>query len=300
MPSAGETLIIAGPTSVGKSELAVEIAERLGGEIVAADAFQVYRGLEVLTAQPPPELRRRVSHHLVGFLPVTETMDAARFAALAHEAIAGIRSRGGRPILVGGSGLYLKAITHGLAPRPAVDPVLRARLLALPVAETLRQLLAINPEASARVDLSNPRRVLRALEIALLGSPAQGDQHWRRKDTPGFHGILLLRDRDELDARIAAAVRSRLAGGAIQEVARSPEAGVTAGKAIGFAQIRAFLRGDVAKDACIEGVVLATRRYAKRQLTWFRNQFSFKPINLTGLRDTHEIVSGAMDALGSA
>jgi tRNA dimethylallyltransferase len=293
-------IIVAGPTGVGKSAFAVELARRLDGEIVGADAYQVYRGLEILTAQPEQSIRRGVPHHLFGFLSPAESFDAARFAALAREKIREILSRGKLPIVTGGSGLYIKALTHGLAELPKATTALRAELTKLSPSQLRERLQTVDP--LAKVDFQNPRRVSRALEISLAaGRPASElRMQWQDKATSDFRGILLVRERPELYARIAENVLGMFRRGVVSEVGRMQEVGPTAGMAIGLPEIQALRRGEVTQSECIEAVTLSTRRYAKRQLTWFRNQFTFKIIDLTGLRETHEIPPRALEILGAA
>ena len=160
--------VIAGPTASGKSELAVRLAEACGGEIVGADAFQVYEGLDILTAKPAPDLRRRVPHHLIGEVPLKERFDVAQFAAAAQQRMEEIRRRGAWPIVCGGTGLYVRALIRGLAALPSADPELRMRLEVLPSEELGRQLAERDPVAAAQIDMKNRRRVIRALEVCLL------------------------------------------------------------------------------------------------------------------------------------
>ncbi len=161
-----DTFFVVGPTAVGKTALAIELAEKFDAEIVNADAFQVYRGLDVLTAKPDAEAQRGVRHHLLGQIPLSETMSAAKFRELACGALADIYLRKKNAIVVGGGGLYLKGITHGFDQVPPPDPKLRDELSALPLKELAEQLRKLSPELAARTDLRNPRRVVRAIEIA--------------------------------------------------------------------------------------------------------------------------------------
>ncbi len=291
-PPPSTPLIICGPTGVGKTAFAAELASRFGGEILGADAFQVYSGLEILTAQPDAALRDRVPHHLIGFLPPSEPFDAARFAALAREKIAEITAHRRRTIITGGSGLYLKAITHGLADLPPPDLALRAELSALPLADLQHRLDRADPGARHHLDFQNPRRVLRALEIHLLTGRFTADlrEEWKDKSTPGFRGLLLTRDRAELDIRIAQNVTAMFQRGVVEEVRALSDIGPTAARAIGLREIQAHLRGELTQPECLDAIALATRRYAKRQLTWFRNQFTFPIIDLTGLQHPSEFV----------
>lgn len=261
----------------------------------------MYAGLETLTSQPSAELRSRVPHHLVGFLSPSEKFDAATFRQLALACIADIQSRGRRPILVGGSGMYLKALTHGIVELPDPDPALREEVRALSREESLRRLLALDPEAALHIDLQNTRRIQRVLEIARQTGKktAELNQEWKEKDTPDYEGILLLRDREELRERIALTVRAMLSGGAIEEVRRVENPSLTAQMAIGFRDIQTLLRGECTPTECETAIIKSTQRYAKRQLTWFRNQFTFTPVDLTGLRTTQELLTIARDSLGA-
>ena len=241
-------------------------------------------------------------HHLIGFLPLSAPFDAARYAVLAGGLIPDIQARGHVPLLVGGSGLYLKAVTHGLDDAPPPDPALRAELSALSADELRRRLAAADPAAGTVVDFQNPRRVFRALEIHLqTGLPvAESRKAWASRETPGFRGLLLHRDRAELDARIAANVDAMFARGVVDEVAAiSDLPSPPSQSAIGLREIQALLRGEMTEPECRAAIVLATRRYAKRQLTWFRNQFNFSVLELTGQRQ-HEALSAALNLLGAA
>ncbi len=276
-------IIVTGPTGSGKSPFAVALAERLGGEILGADAFQIYAGLPLLTAQPGPDLLGRVPHHLIGVLPLGESCDAARYAAAARACIAEISSRGRVPILVGGTGLYIKALTHGLAELPPVDPVVRAEIGAMDPAAVLARLADIDPTAPSQIDAKNPVRVRRALEIVLAtGRPlASSRATWPAGSSAPqeFRGVVLARDRDELYRRIADNVDAMFAGGVVEEVRAASNAGPSASRAIGFREIQALLRGECDLVSCREAIVTATRRYAKRQITWCRNQFAFPAID---------------------
>ena len=293
-------IIVAGPTAVGKTSFAVELATRFDGEIISADAFGVYRGMEILTAQPEERILRAVPHHLVGFLSPEESFDASHFARLAREKIRKILARGKLPIIVGGSGLYIKALTHGLAELPSGDAPLRSELAKLSDPQLREFLKTVDP--LTKVDLHNRRRVSRALEISLVaGRPASELRgQWQTTATANFRGMLLVRERVELYGRIAENVRAMFQRGVVAEIARIPQIGPTARMAIGLREIEALRRGELTESECIEAVTLSTRRYAKRQLTWFRNQFMFRIIDLTGRRDTSEIPPPAWEFLGAA
>jgi tRNA dimethylallyltransferase len=293
-------IVVAGPTGVGKSAFAVDLANELDGEIIGADAYQVYRGLEILTGQPTSEMLSAVPHHLIGFLPPTEVFGAGRFGTIVREKISEVLSRGKVPIVTGGSGLYIKALTHGLVDVPPADPALRSELASLSPRQLQERLAKIDP--AARIDFQNPRRVLRALEISILtGRPASEMRRgWESKAALGFRGLLLVRERKELQARIAENVRGMFERGVTAELSKVKAIGVTAAMAIGLSDVQALRRGEITEAECIAAVTLATRRYAKRQLTWFRNQFTFQIIDLTGFRDTHGILPLALESLGVA
>lgn len=277
-------VFLVGPTSSGKSEVALALAQRHGGEIVCADAFQLYREFPVLSAQPSAAEREAVPHHLFGSVPCSGEMDAARYARLALERIAEIVARGGRPIVVGGSGLYLQALVAGLPDLPAVDEAVRGQVRAMTLNDMLARLGELDPESPRAIDVHNPRRVARRLELCLqTGRPASA--LLRELPVPaGLRGVLLVRAREDLHARIADAVRTRLAGGAVEEVrAARNEAGGTARQILGWREITALLDGEITLSECQERLAAATRQYAKRQLTWFRGKSTFPTETLSSV-----------------
>ena len=190
-------IIVTGPTGVGKSSFAAALAVRLGGEVIGADAYQIYAGLPILTAQPSQELQALVPHHLIGFLDLRESFDVARYQRLAHTAIADIQSRHRTPIIVGGTGLYLKSLTHGLANIPPIDPLLREQIATLSLSDAINKLASLDPDAPAQIDLRNPVRVSRALEIVLsTGHPlAKAREQWKSNAPLDFCGLTLTRPR---------------------------------------------------------------------------------------------------------
>ena len=278
---------LVGPTAVGKTALAIELAEQFDAEIVNADAFQVYRGLDVLTAKPDAEAQRRVRHHLLSQISLFETMSAASFRELARAALSDVHSRKKNAIVVGGSGLYLKAITHGFDQVPPPDPKLREELNRLPQKELAERLQKLSPELAARTDLKNPRRVIRAIEIAASVIPSRvvaTDAVREPQSAPAAtatNGVLLLRDRDDLYQRINERVNAMFRDGVEEEVRALQDIGQTAASALGLKEIRALIAGQISREECIAKIQQATRRYAKRQLTWFRHQTTFSQLNLT-------------------
>ncbi len=284
-------LVLCGPTACGKSAVAAALGRLTGGEILCADAFQLYDGMPVLTAQPGPGERAAATHHLYGSVALTEEMDAARYARLAEKGIAEVQSRGKLPILTGGSGLYIKAITHGLSPLPPGDPALRAELDALEPAELTARLLAVDPGAAATINLSNPRYVQRALEIFLLtGRPAAELKNtFHSGPRPDIRGFYLHRDRAELYDRINRRTLDMIAQGALEEVRALPaDLSSTAGKTIGVTELRLAMEGQQTMDEAVAAIQQATRHYAKRQMTWYRRETWMTTLDTTG-REAEEI-----------
>ncbi len=288
-----------GPTGVGKSAFSVELAERLDGEIVGADAFQIYSGLPILTAQPAPEITRRVPHHLIGILDPREACNAARFAEMARQCIRSIQSRGKVPILTGGTGLYIKALTHGLADLPPVAPGLREAISAMEPPEALARLREADADAPELIDIRNPVRVRRALEIVLsTGKPFSESRGAWQSDGGEFDGFLLTRDRADLRKRLEKNVDAMFDEGVIEEVRKAGEIGPGASRAIGFREIQDLIAGRITAPICRDAILTATRRYAKRQLTWCRHQFHFPAIDLTATSSPMESALGHISHSG--
>lgn len=283
-----ETVIIAGPTGAGKTALSIRLAGLINGEIVGADAFQIYKGLSLLTAQPTANQQGSVPHHLIGSVDPSESYDAGRYRREAESVLHEIVSRGRRPIIVGGTGLYLKSLLGGLDDLPGNDPSLREEFARLELPILIQRLGALDPEAPDQIDVANRRRVERALEIVMLtGKPLASSRRGPRPLPVGVRGILVVRERDELNARIANNVEAMFAQGVESEVADLVEerVGVTASMTLGLREIRSLLRGEMSRAAAIESIITSTRRYAKRQMTWFRNQHDFPEFKLTLFQD---------------
>jgi len=268
---------ICGPTASGKSALALKIAEKLKGEIVNADAFQLYRGLEIVSAAPSSQEFAQVPHHLYGVLAPTESADAQLYVNLAKPIIADIQSRGKTPIITGGSGLYLKFLTHGAAPLPTADASLRAEMDALPLADLVARLQHLDPVEASRTALKNRRFVSRALEICILSGKKASDLRdgWAARTaaiSSQLRGIVIQRSRPDLHARIQLRTQKMLDGGALPEVASLAGCSNNFGKAIGFREIQKLLAGEIDRKTCEELINAATRQYAKRQESWFRRE----------------------------
>ncbi|SFP49402.1 tRNA (adenosine(37)-N6)-dimethylallyltransferase MiaA [Sphingomonas rubra] len=272
--------LIAGPTASGKSAAALALAEASGGTVVNADASQVYADLRILSARPSIAEEARVPHRLFGHLDGAEHGTAARWAADAAAAIDAAHAANSLPILVGGTGLYLRTLLDGIAPVPAIDPAIRAEVRALPVAAAHKRLGTVDPAAAARLHPADTSRVARALEVALsTGRPLaawQADRIGGIATRIALDAVVVLSDRDTLVARCDARLAEMFDGGAIEEVAAllardlPPDAPVL--RAIGVPEIAGYLAGEWTRDEALARARLATRRYAKRQVTWFRHQ----------------------------
>lgn len=272
---------IVGPTAVGKTEIAVETALRCNAEIVSADAFQIYAGLDLLTAKPDGELLSRVPHHLLGTAGLATRMDAAQFRRAALKAIRSIHAQRKLAFVVGGSGMYVKALTHGLSELPTGNAELRANLSDLSALELLRRLAELDPEAARTIDANNKHRLVRALEVCLLAGRPISAQRQRAEPSVPAAGVFLFRERAELYARIDARVKRMFAHGVVDEVRDAEKIGPTAAKTLGLQEIQQLLAGEISEAECIAAIQQATRRYAKRQLTWFQRQTNFEPLNLS-------------------
>lgn len=274
-PCALPVVAVVGPTGSGKSELALELAERFDGEAVNADSMQFYRGMDIGTAKLPAAARRGIPHHLMDFLAVSEDTTVAEFQSMARAAVADIQSRGKLPILVGGSGLYVRAALDVLE-FPGTDPQVRARLEAELDAGGLAPLAArlagVDPVSAARI--GDGKRVVRALEVhELTGRPFSSFMPRRQHVQPTVQ-IGLNGDRSELHLRLAARVHAMVDAGLQAEVEglipQGLREGRTARKALGYQQFLRVIDGASTAAAAAEDTITATRQFARRQLTWFR------------------------------
>ena len=304
-------VFLAGPTAVGKSEIALLLAEKIGGEIISVDSMQVYRGLDIGTAKPSAEERTRVRHHLIDVVDLTESFDAAQFVRLANAAVIEIQSRGQVPIFCGGTGLYFKAFLEGLGEAPPADEALRAQIEATPLTELLTELAEKDPVTYEKIDRNNPRRVVRAIEVirltgkkfseqraewqSPLGAPAS---RWPVRQVqqlasgtlalPGFRDSLMIgfsRPNVELHTRINARVDAMFTRGLVEETRSLMERGLTHNKtamqALGYRQVIEYLRGEHSLSETVDLVKIKTRQFAKRQMTWFRRHGNCEWIALT-------------------
>ena len=268
-------LVIVGPTASGKSEIAMGVARLIGGaEIVTLDSMQVYRGMDIGTATPTAAEQAEVRHHLIDLVDPSEEFAVAELQAQATAAIDDIRSRGAVPVLVGGTGLYVRAVIDNLQ-IPGRYPEVRATLEAEPDTAALhRRLAALDPVAAGRMEPTNRRRIIRALEVTIgsgrsFSSYGPGLAHYPA--TP-FVQVGLCWERDHLDERIAARYRRQMADGFLDEVRSLAGQPIsrTASQALGYKELLAHLRGEMTLDEALELAVVRTRRFARRQERWFR------------------------------
>lgn len=308
--------LIAGPTASGKSALAVMLAKSLsetgsGALVVNADASQVYADLRILSARPTDEEMAGIPHRLFGHIDAAEAHNAVRWADEARAIIAQAHEGGQVPILVGGTGLHMRTLLHGIAPVPEIDPDIREAVRALPVAAAHAALAAADPDAAARLNPADTTRVARALEV--VRSTGRTLTDWQQAIAGGIAGqialapLILLPPRDWLRARCDDRLVQMFGHGAIEEVeallARNLDPDLPAMRAIGVPQIASHLRGDMTRAEALDLTQAATRQYAKRQYTWFRNQppadwprhiesLNVDSINILAIKLRHELLTG--------
>lgn len=298
---ANRSIFIAGPTAVGKSEIALALAEKINGEIISVDSMQVYRGLDLGTAKPAAAAQQRVRHHLIDICDLSEPFDAAKFIRLATDALAQIQSRNKTPIFCGGTGLYFKAYLDGLGEAPAANPKLRAELETVPLEKLLEELRERDPVAYEKIDKQNPRRVIRAIEvIRTTGKPFSSQRaDWTAQRTAQDTLNLLTRSSSDLQRRIDSRVDEMFRRGLVEETRELLKHGLeenrTAMQAIGYRQVVEHIRGVRPLEETIELVKIRTRQFAKRQMTWFRRYGNCRRVELkpdTTVQDALESFSG--------
>ena len=272
--------LIAGPTASGKSALALKLAETTGGAIINADSAQVYRDLPILSAAPSAEDRERADHLLYGVLDGAEACSAADWAELAKSEIARMHAENRLPVLVGGTGLYLRTLFDGIAPIPEIDPQIRAEVRAASVAENLAALAPLDPVAAATLNPGDTTRVARALEVVWSTNKTLGSWQEQREggigDTLDLRALVLTPPRPWLYERCDRRFQQMVEQGALQEVktllARRLNPDLPVMRAIGVSELAAYLKGELSLEEAVAAGTQATRRYAKRQYTWFAHQ----------------------------
>lgn len=304
---APDALAVVGPTATGKSEIAVRVAERLDGEIVSMDSRQAYRGMEVGTAAPTPEQRRRVPHHGVAFLDPSERYGAGRFARLARGWIRAIRGRGRVPILCGGTGLFLRALTDPVFEEPEMDrerrEALEAWLDGLPPEELRRWGRRLDPGLAEELDALDPQRCTRTLELALLaGRPLSWWHEHGPPEAPPVRALVAVLEMEPEGhrRRIRARAGRQLREGWREEVRSLQEAGYGEGDppftALGYAEVAALLRGEMEEEEVVERIESDSWSYARRQRTWFRHQVPDDALRLDAGRPVDELVRSVTEA----
>ena len=302
-----QPIFLAGPTAVGKSAVALLLAERVAGEIISVDSMQVYRGLDIGTAKPARAEQEKIPHHLIDIADLNEVFDAARFCRFAEKAVSEIQSRGHVPIFCGGTGFYFKAFLEGLGNAPAADPTLRRELEAIPLPDLLAELSERDPKTFAKIDQRNPRRILRAVEVIRLSGNPFSDQraNWpASKENPfASRSFGFAREKNDLQQRITRRVDEMFQRGLVAETEKLLKCGLernqTATQAIGYRQVIEHLHAQHSLSETIELVKIRTRQFAKRQLTWFRRQMHLNWIQLDADASAAEAANQIHECLGA-
>ena len=307
MPPKPNTLIaVVGPTASGKTALAIALAKELGGEIVSADSMQIYRGMDIATAKPTPEEMAEVPHHLIGFWPPEKPFSVAQYAILAREKIDDILRRGRVPVLCGGTGLYIKAIVDHIQyeEETGEDAALRERLRRQAQDEgnlaVWRQLQAMDPQTAERIHPNNLGRVIRAIEVMQVSGRSIREQEERSRQAPcPYHVIqigLRYRNRENLYERIGHRVDAMAEAGLPEEARAVRQQGLTAtaAQAIGYKELYDWMDGTLPLEEALENLKRSTRRYAKRQLTWFGADARIRWIEPDALQAGETVTEQAM------
>ena len=275
-------IYITGATASGKSALAMRLANTLGGEIISVDSMQVYCGLNIGTAKPSAQEQNEIQHHLIDVAQLSEAFDAAQFVSLAQQALKLIWKRGRVPIFCGGTGLYFRALIEGLGESPPGDESLRDELALMPIESLVAELQIKDPEAAKQVDLKNPRRVLRAIEVIRLTGRPYSEQRigWDNVDKAPQNLFCISREVDVLNQRIHKRVDEMFNQGLVEETQTLIKKGLrnnrNACQALGYRQVLDLLDGKLDLENVVHQVKTKTRQFAKRQRSWFRNQMKCK------------------------
>ena len=271
-------IVVAGPTASGKTSLAVQIAKAVGGEVVSADSMQVYKDMSIATAAPSAEEMQGVPHHMVGFLDRNIPFSAADFCRIAREIINDIVSRGKVPVIAGGTGLFIDSLVDNVNfIETKADDALRNRLMAKDTDELYQELLKADPQAAEKIHKNNKKRVARALEIYYLTGKTKtsADMDSRAEESPynALYFVIEYKNRDELYERINRRVDKMIENGLVEEARCCLESGgKTAAQAIGHKELQPYFNSGATLDETVENIKRETRRYAKRQITWFKRR----------------------------
>ena len=282
-------VVVCGPTASGKTKLAVDLALEFGGEIVSADSMQIYKGLDIASAKPTEEEKMGIPHHLMDFLEPTEAFSVADYVAMARAVISDIHSRGKLPVICGGTGLYISSLVDNIEfDDTGSDPAYRAELNALAEEKgngfVLDMLRAVDPEAASQLHENNLKRIIRALEVYKLSGVTMTEQKRRSRLVPSpYEPCMMMIDhpREVLYERIDRRVDEMVAAGLAEEAREffTHTDYVTAAQAIGCKELKPYLDGRQSLDECVDTLKRATRRYAKRQLTWFKKDSRIEHIS---------------------
>lgn len=298
MSKAPPTIFLAGPTASGKSDVALHLASMLDAEIVSADAYQVYRGMKILTAAPDPQVNGvDIPHHMIGIIPPSQPWNASDHYRMAAGIIDEIHKRGKTALVVGGSGLYLKFLTHGISEAPPADEGLRRSFADRELPDLIEELTKLDPEGAALTNHQNRRYVERNLEIVILGGKplSYWKENWQHE--PNGPGWVLDWEVDELDARIAMRAEAMIRNGVLEEVAALGECSPTAERTLGLVQIRSCLSGEIDQTGCIRQLALVTRQYAKRQRTWLRREKWMRKLHAGTLSASYDLATQVKESL---
>ena len=304
-------LVIAGPTASGKTALAVEMAKLYNGEVISADSMQIYKGLNIATAKPTAEEMQGIPHHLIDFLEPDEPFSVADYVSLASQKIKEVRSRGHLPIICGGTGLYISSLVDNIIfDDTGSDPVIRARLEKQAEEEGAHALWSrlneIDPETAAKVHENNLPRVIRALEVyEITGTKlSEHKQNSRREPSPYDACIIGLtaENRQFLYDRIEKRVHIMAENGMVEECRQVWEKGgiATAGQAIGYKELVPYFEGKAGLDECLDKIILETRHYAKRQLTWFRRVDNISWVKIDNFDDLKKFIENVQNIVAKS
>ncbi len=301
IPAYGKVILLVGPTCVGKTGAAVALAEKLGTEIISADSMQIYRYLDIGTEKPSPEQLARVRHHMIDVIEPSENYSAGRYIEDVEPIIGSLHSDGRVPVVTGGTGLYIKAMTRGIFRGPGADWNLREELKKEKTETLYARLKDIDPETASLLTSGDRRRIVRALEVCLKSGKKMSELK-REQTSPlpyKFLKLALSRDREELYPMIERRVDEMMRRGLLDEVDKvlKMNPSNTAMQAIGYKELKRYLEGEYPFDEAVRLIKRNTRRYAKRQFTWFRGEAGLRWVDITGLGDPEEILETILPAL---
>jgi len=306
-----KVIILLGPTGVGKTGVSLLLAKKLGTDIISADSMQIYRHMDIGTAKPTPDERAMVKHHMIDIVGPRESYSTGKYIDAVVPIIEGLHRKGKIPIVAGGTGLYIKAMTRGIFSGPSADWSLRESLLAGEKAENgslYKYLGELDPEAAGKITPNDTRRIIRALEVSLKSASNISDMQKRfTQPLPyEFIKIGLLRDRKELYSLIEKRVDEMIANGLEEEVKNvlhlieaSSVSPLPSMQAIGYKEIAMYLRSEISRDEAVRLIKRGSKRYAKRQFTWFRKEEGISWVDITGISDNSLILDRVCDILGT-